>query len=110
MNNIKESEIGVLNNTREVITPFIQIYSQAVDKGSIFGIMNCKFINRDLNKVVETLYKDIGGTFSSTSNIFLGIARCELLITIFVLIIMKSSRTNMTEIHDYFKYFQIVEK
>jgi NH3-dependent NAD+ synthetase len=110
MNNIKESEIGLLNNTREVITPFREIYNKAVDKGSIFGIMNCKFINRDLNKVVETLYKDIGDTFRSTSNIFLGIAGCELLITIFVLIIMKSLRANMTEIPDYSKYSKMVEK
>ena len=110
MNNIKESEIGILNNTREVITPLREIYNKAVDKGSIFGIMNCKFINRDLNKVVETLYKDIGGTFRSTSNIFLGIAGCELLITIFVLIIMKSLRANMTEIPDYSKYSKMVEK
>lgn len=110
MNNIKESEIDILTNTREVITPFREIYKNYVDKGSIFGIMNCKFINRDLNKVVETLYKDVGGTFRSTSTIFLAISGCELLITIFVLIIMKSLRTNLTEIPDYSKYSRMVEK
>ena len=110
MNNIKGSQIDILNNTSGVITPFREIYNKVVDKGSIFGIMNCKFINRDLNKVVETLYNDIGGTFKSTSTIFLAISGCELLITIFVLIIMKSLRANMTEIPDYSKYSQMVEK
>ena len=110
MNNIKKSEIGILNNTREVITPFREIYTNYVDKGSIFGTMNCKFIKRDLNKVVETLYNDIGGTFKSTSTIFLAISGCELLITIFVLIIMKSLRKNLTEIPDYSKYSRMAEK
>ena len=110
MYDIKESELDLLNSTREVITPLRQIYNKVVDKGSIFGIMNCKFINRDLNKVVEILYKDIGSTFRSTSTIFLAISGCELLITIFVLIIMKSLRANTTEIPDYSKYSQMVEK
>ena len=110
MNNIKESEIDVLNNTKEVIAPFRQIYNKIVDKGSIFGIMNCKFIKRDLNKVAEILYNDIGGTFRSTSIIFLAISGCELLITIFVLVIMKSLRANTTEIPNYSKYSQMVDK
>jgi hypothetical protein len=110
MNNIKESEIDVLNNTKEVIAPFRQIYNKIVDKGSIFGIMNCKFIKRDLNKVAEILYNDIGATFRSTSTIFLAISGLELLITIFVLIIMKSLRANMTEIPNYSKYSQMVDK
>jgi len=110
MNYIKESEIGVLNNTKEIITPFRQIYNKIVDKGSVFGIMNCKFIKRDLNKVAEILYNDIGGTFRSTSIIFLAISGCELLITIFVLVIMKSLRANTTEIPNYSKYSHVVDK
>ena len=110
MNFIKESEIGVLNNTKEIITPFRQIYNKIVDKGSVFGIMNCKFIKRDLNKVAEILYNDIGGTFRSTSTIFLAISGCELLITIFVLVIMKSLRANTTEIPNYSKYSHVVDK
>jgi hypothetical protein len=110
MNYIKDSEIGVLNNTKEIITPFRQIYNKIVDKGSVFGIMNCKFIKRDLNKVAEILYNDIGGTFRSTSTIFLAISGCELLITIFVLVIMKSLRANTTEIPNYSKYSHVVDK
>ena len=109
-NGIKESEIALLNDMKNAISPLRQIFEEVIDNGSIFEIMNCKFIGRDLNKAIEVLYNDIGGTFSSTSNIFLAIAGCEFLLTIFVLVIMKSLKASTTEIPNYSKYSQMVEK
>ena len=109
-NGIKESEIALLNDMKNAISPLRQIFEEVIDNGSIFEIMNCKFIGRDLNKAIEVLYNDIGGTFSSTSNIFLAIAGCEFLLTIFVLVIMKSLKASTTEIPNYSKYSQMIEK
>ena len=53
---IKKSEINLLNNITNVTTPLRQIYEGAIENGSIFEIMNCKFIKRDTNKIVEILY------------------------------------------------------
>ena len=63
--------------------------------------MNCKFVKRDVNKVLEVLYDEFGGTFKTTSNLFLTISVSEVVLTIFVLIIMKSFKVKSTELPDY---------
>ena len=109
-NEIKISEINILNDITNIIQPLRNIYEGTIANGSIFEIMNCKFIKRDTNKVVEILYNKCGGTFKDTSLIFLIISVCEILLTIFVLTVMKSIKGTMTEIPNYSKYSQLNNK
>ena len=109
-NEIKNSEINILNDITNIIQPLRNIYEGTIANGSIFEIMNCKFIKRDTNKVVEILYNKCGGTFKDTSLIFLIISVCEILLTIFVLTVMKSIKGTMTEIPNYSKYSQLNNK
>ena len=103
---IKDSEIGFLNYTLSVITPLRNIYIEYISEGSIFDILNCGFIKRDFNKVMDTLYTDFGGDFKMTSNLFLAISAIELILTIFVLIIMKAVKAESSDILNYDTYAQ----
>lgn len=103
---IKDSEIGFLNYTLSVITPLRNIYIEYISKGSIFDILNCGFIKRDFNKVMDTLYTDFAGDFKMTSNLFLAISAIELILTIFVLIIMKAVKAESSDIPNYETYAQ----
>ena len=103
---IKNKEIELLNKITNVITPLRDIYKEKIMDGSIFEIMNCKFIKRDVNKVLEVLYEEFGGTFKTTSNLFLAISVSELVLTILVMIIMKSFKATQTEIPNYSQYSQ----
>ena len=104
---IKDSEIGFLNYTLSVITPLRNIYIEYISEGSIFDILNCGFIKRDFNKVMDTLYTDFAGDFKMTSNLFLAISAIELILTIFVLIIMKAVKAESSEIPNYDTYAQV---
>ena len=73
---------------------------------SIFDILNCGFIKRDFNKVIDTLYTDFAGDFKMTSNLFLAISAIELILTIFVLIIMKAVKAESSDIFNYDTYAQ----
>ena len=103
---IKDSEIGFLNYTLSVITPLRNIYIEYISEGSIFDILNCGFIKRDFNKVIDTLYTDFAGDFKMTSNLFLAISAIELILTIFVLIIMKAVKAESSDIFNYDTYAQ----
>ena len=103
---IKNKEINLLNDITNVITPLRDLYKDIIMDGSIFEIINCKFIKRDVNKVLEVLDEEFGGTFKTTSNLFLTISVSELVLTILVLIIMKSFRASQTEIPNYSQYSQ----
>ncbi len=103
---IKDSEIGFLNYTLSVITPLRNIYIEYISEGSIFDILNCGFIKRDFNKVMDTLYTDFAGDFKMTSNLFLAISAIELILTIFVLIIMKAVKAQSSDIPNYDTYAQ----
>ena len=100
-NKIKQSEIDILHKITETISPLKDLFKQYIGEGSIFEIMNCKFVKRDVNKVLEVLYDEFGGTFKTTSNLFLTISVSEVVLTIFVLIIMKSFKVKSTELPDY---------
>ena len=104
---IKNSEINLLNNITNITTPLREIYEGNIGNGSIFEIMNCKFIKRDTNKIVEILYNKFGDTFKDTSIIFLVISFCEIILTIFVLTIMKALKAGQTQIPNYSKYSQV---
>ena len=104
---IKNSEINLLNNITNITTPLRQIYEGNIGNGSIFEIMNCKFIKRDTNKIVEILYNKFGDTFKDTSIIFLVISFCEIILTIFVLTIMKALKAGKTQIPNYSKYSRV---
>ena len=101
---IKVKQIEVLNNITNIITPLRNLFKEYIVDGSIFEIMNCKFIKRDVNKVLEVLYNEFGGTFKTTSNLFLAISIGELALTIMVMFIMKSLKASQTQIPDYSKY------
>ena len=54
--NIGKEEIKVLENINGIIKPFREIVEEIVGNGSIFEILNCQFLKRDVNKVLEQLY------------------------------------------------------
>ena len=99
-NEIKKSEIDLLNYVTETIKPLREIYQDTIASGSIFEILNCKFLSRDANKLVEVLYNEVGGSFKSTSFIFLGIVIIDIILTNFVLAILKALRRMQTRIPD----------
>ena len=103
---IKDKEIELLNNVINTITPLRQIFQEYIVDGSIFEIMNCKFIKRDVNKVIEVLHNEFGGTFKTTSNLFLAISVGELILTFLVMVIMKSLKASQTDIPNYSQYSQ----
>ena len=88
--NIKLAEIKVLSNTKDIITPFREGIKGIVGDESIFEILNCKFLRRDVNKIMEIIYDAFGGTFKSISTIYYIMAIFELIITIFIMLIMKA--------------------
>ena len=105
-NDIMRSEKEILNKVKDTITPLRRLYEDVIKDGSIFDIMNCKFVKRDVNKVIAVLYDEFGGPFKTTSNLFIAISVAEILLTLFVLIIMKGLRVQSTTIPDYSKYSQ----
>ena len=106
LNIMKESEKEILYDVRNIIKPLRELFESNINGGSIFEIMNCRFVKRDFNKFIEILYDEFGGPFKTTSNLFIAISVAEILLTIFVLIIMKSLRLQSTTIPDYSKYSQ----
>ena len=103
---VKESEVGFLDYILSIVTPLRKIYIEFISDGSIFDMLNCGFIKRDFNKVLDTLYNEFGSDFKITSNLFLTISAVELLLTISVLIIMKAIKANATDIPNYSAYSQ----
>ena len=110
LNNMKEHEKEILYDVRDTIKPLRELFEQYINGDSIFDIMNCRFVKRDVNKVIEVLYDEFGGPFKTTSNLFIAISVAEILLTLFVLIIMKGLRLQSTTIPDYSKYSKMNEK
>ena len=86
---IGAKDIELLDETKEIIKPLRESYEEIVGNNSIFEILNCKFLKRDVNKIMEELYKSFGKTFKTTSTLFLLISVYELAMTLFILFIMK---------------------
>lgn len=93
---MKAKDIELLDETKEFISPLRKSYEEIVGKNSIFEILNCKFLKRDVNKIMEELYNSFGKTFKTTSNLFLLISFYELAMTLFILFIMKAFSNKTT--------------
>lgn len=76
----------------DLFKPLRQGFDEIVgnDGKSILEILNCNFLKRDSNKIIEELHDTFGQTFKTTSKLFLLISGYELAITVFVMIILKS--------------------
>lgn len=85
---IVSSEINILEGIRDTIKPIRGIFNDIVGDNSIFTMLNCGFLKRDLNKLLEQLYNGLGGELKITSNIFIAITVIEGVLTFFTLIIM----------------------
>ena len=85
---IGKEEIHVLENIKGIIKPFREAFEEIVGDGSIFEILNCQFLKRDINKVLEQFYDGFGSTFKVTSTLLIMISIYELAMTLFILIIV----------------------
>ena len=103
---IGKEEIHVLENIKGIIKPFREAFEEIVGDGSIFEILNCQFLKRDVNKVLEQFYEGFGSTFKVTSTLLIMISIYELAMTLVILIIVtavqKSKKVESNDI-DYNK-------
>jgi len=86
--NIGKEEIHVLENIKGIIKPFREAFEEIVGDGSIFEILNCQFLKRDVNKVLEQFYDGFGSTFKVTSTLLIMISIYELAMTLVILILV----------------------
>ena len=104
--NIGKEEINALENIKGIIKPFRETFEEIVGDGSIFEILNCQFLKRDINKVLEQLYEGFGSTFKVTSTLLIMISVYELAMTIVILILVtavqKSKKLDSKDV-DYSK-------
>ena len=89
-NNIGKEEVKVLKGIKDIILPFRDSFIEILGKDgkSIFEILNCRFLKRDVNKVIEVLYDSFGSSFQVTAALFIMISCYELAINLIVLIII----------------------
>ena len=85
---IGKEEIHVLENIKGIIKPFRESFEEIVGDGSIFEILNCQFLKRDVNKVLEQFYDGFGSTFKVTSTLLIMISIYELAMTLVILILV----------------------
>ena len=85
---IGKEEIHVLENIKGIIKPFREAFEEIVGDGSIFEILNCQFLKRDINKVLEQFYDGFGSTFKVTSTLLIMISIYELAMTLVILILV----------------------
>lgn len=101
--NIGKREIQVLENIKGIIKPFRETFEEVVGNGSIFEILNCLFLKRDINKVLEQFYDGFGSTFKVTSTLLIMISLYELAMTFVILLIVnavqKSKKVESSEIN-----------
>ena len=98
--NIGKEEIKILNGIKGIILPFRDSYREIVGDKSIFEMLNCNFLKRDVNKVVEVLYDSFGSSFQVTATLFIMISCYELAITLIVLIIIAALNKKQTKSED----------
>ena len=97
---IGQKDIDLLDQIKEIIRPLRKSYEEIVGNKSIFEILNCKFLKRDVNKIMQELYDSFGDSFLNISTLFILISVYELFMTFFILIIMKAfgNKTTSEEI------------
>jgi hypothetical protein len=91
---IGKEEINVLENIKGIIKPFREAFEEIVGDGSIFEILNCQFLKRDVNKVLEQFYDGFGSTFKVTSTLLIMISIYELAMTLVILIMVTAVQKN----------------
>lgn len=88
--NISAHEINITKNyIMDVLNPLVTSYKDIVGNNSIFEILNCQFLKRDVNKIIEELNDDFGKAFQDTSTLLLVISLFELGMTFLIMFIMK---------------------
>jgi hypothetical protein len=98
--NIGKEEIKILEGIKGIILPFRDSYKEIVGDKSIFEMLNCNFLKRDVNKVVEVLYDSFGSSFQVTATLFIMISCYELAITLIVLIVIAALNKQQTKSED----------
>ena len=89
-NDIGLEEIKIIEKIEDLFKPLREGFDDIVGNKPILEILNCKFLKRDVNKIIEVLYDSFGQTFKTTSSLLLMISGYELAMTLIVMIIMKA--------------------
>lgn len=98
-------EANFLKKIADLIIPLREHFVELVGDNSIFEILNCQFLKRDVNKIFEELYNGFGKSFIKTSSLLITISIFEIIITLVVIIIMKTfKKGNSEEIENNIKY------
>ena len=83
-------EIAIADGIWDAVKPIKDLYEEFIGNGTIFDMLNCGFLKRDVNILLEQINEELGGSLKSTSNIFIFISLFEFVLTLLVLILMKS--------------------
>lgn len=94
LNDIKNKAIKMLTNILNLVKPFRESFRDIVGDGNIFDILNCSFLKRDFNKLMQVLYEEFGSTFRKTSDLFFIICVFQIFMTLFILVIIADFKYN----------------
>lgn len=97
LNSIKEKAISLLTTIINIVKPFRKSFVDIVGEGSIFEILNCSFLRRDFNKLIQVLYEEFGKTFRKTSDLFWTISVFQIVMTLLILIIIAHNKLKKEE-------------
>ena len=84
----------MLTNILNLVKPFRESFRDIVGDGNIFDILNCSFLKRDFNKLMQVLYEEFGSTFRKTSDLFFIICIFQIFMTLFILVIIADFKYN----------------
>ncbi len=85
---ITNEEVKILEGVSETIKPIRETFEEIVGDDSIFKMLNCGFLRRDLNKVIEQLYESFGGDLKSSSRLFIAVTIMECILSLFILTLL----------------------
>ena len=94
---VKNQAIEMLTTIVDIVRPLRKSFADIVGEGSIFEIINCSFIRRDFNKLMEVLYDEFGRTFRKTSDLFFTICVFQIVMTLLILVIVGHSKVKKEE-------------
>ena len=78
----------ILYEVIDILQPFKQFVNDFLGEGKFFDILNCNYIKRDFNKIIEELYTAFGKHFKITGALFLVISIIEFLFNILAIFII----------------------
>ena len=87
-------EIVIIDGIWDAVKPMKDLYQEFVGDGSIYEMFNCGFLKRDVNILLEVLNKDLSASLKTASNVFIAIGVFEFVLTLFILVLMKSFSNN----------------